>query len=335
MKIRTFIETVEGMYFAVVSYVHPKDRIIAFLRYVPYEYVDIPVDKSNIREINGKKYVKMADSDLAYKFLREKFSEYLFYDEVNDILIHAVPNDRIKNILKPEDRLKEILENSRNALEEKCRKLAIILEDYGVNLNKAGVTGSLLLKLNNPNSDIDFVVYGEEFNKARMALKEAIEDGKIEALTLEFWKKAYEKRIKDNSLTFEEFIFHEKRKYNRGVIDGTMFDLLFVRDRVDEKYGEKRYKGLGYISIEGKVLDDKLIFDSPAVYKIECYNDKEIKELCSFTHTYAGQCFKGEEFIARGKLEEVITKKGNYKRVVVGTKREAYNEYIKVKRCLQ
>ena len=55
VRIRDFIETSEGLYFAVNTYCHPKDRVFAFLRYVPYEFVDFDVDKANIREINGRK----------------------------------------------------------------------------------------------------------------------------------------------------------------------------------------------------------------------------------------------------------------------------------------
>ncbi len=337
VRIRDFIETNEGLYFAVNSYYHPEDRVLSFLRYVPYKFVNFEVDISNIREINGIKYVKISESSLAYKFLEENFNKYLFYDETIDVLMHAIPKEDVKRILKPKERLKEIVneEYKLNELEEKCRKLSLILEDYGVPIKSMGVSGSLLLKLNNKNSDIDFVIYGREMHKkGREALKQAFEDGKLEPLSENFWKIAYKKRIKDNTLTYEEFIFYEKRKYNRGVVNNTMFDLLFTRewDEIKGKYGDKRYKNLGFVEIEGVVLNDDFAFDNPAIYEIECYNDENIKEVVSFTHTYAGQCFNGEEIIARGKLEEVIDKSGNkYKRVVVGTTREAYNEYIKLK----
>ncbi len=326
MRIRDFIRTIEGLYFAVNSYVHPPNKIYAFLRYVPYDLANF---KGLIREINGKKYIKIPDTETAYKFLEDNFKKYLFFDENIDVLMHAINKEDVEDVYYPNYKLLEIIDNPKNSLEEKCRKLALILEDYGVSIYSMGVTGSLLIGLSSNNSDIDFVVYGENFNKARYALKEAIEDKKINPLSVDFWKKAYEKRIKNNELSFKEFIFYEKRKYNRGVIDNTMFDLLYVREYKDikEKYGTK-YKNLGFIKIEGEVLDDSFIFDNPAVYKIECYNDDSIKEVVSFTHTYSGQAFKGEKIVVRGKLELV---NNDYKRVVVGTTREAINEYIKLK----
>ncbi|NPA62038.1 MAG: hypothetical protein GXN95_00595 [Methanococci archaeon] len=336
VRIRDFIETTEGLYFAVNTYSHPKDRFFAFLRYVPYEYIDFEIPINNIRKIDGRKYVKIADTSLAYKFLEKKFPKYLFYDEVNSVLMHSIPKEDIKRILKPKERLNEIVNEDQdlNELDKKCRKLAIILEDYGVSLKNMGVSGSLLLKLNNENSDIDFVIYGKEnHKKARESLKQAFEDKKLTPLSEDFWKIAYQKRIKDGTLTYEEFVFYEKRKYNRGLVDGTMFDLLFTREwnEINEEYGDKKYNNLGFIEIEGKILNDDYAFDNPATYRVECYTNPDIKEVVSFTHTYAGQCFKGEEFIARGKLEEVIEGNNRYLRLVVGTTREAFNEFIKLK----
>ncbi|ADG12700.1 DNA polymerase beta domain protein region [Methanocaldococcus infernus ME] len=328
MRIRDFIKTSEGLYFAVNSYVHPEDRVFAFLRYVPYELGKHYSDE--VREIDGEKYVKLSDSKIAYKFLEENFKDYLFYDNYLNVLMHAVPKEKIEKVYYPKRRLEEIIEEPKNRLEEKIRKLALIFEDYGIPMSQMGVTGSTLIRLNNENSDIDFIIYGSKWHRlGREYLKMAVEEGKLESLNLEFWEKAYKKRIKDNTLSFEDFLFHEKRKWNRGVIDNTMFDLLFVRewDEINENYGEKRFKPLGYVKIRARVLDDSFIFDNPALYIVE---HEEVREVVSFTHTYAGQCFKGEEMEVRGKLEEVITKEGSYKRVVVGTTREAYNEYIKL-----
>lgn len=167
VRIRDFIETTEGLYFAVNTYAHPKNKFFAFLRYVPYEFVDFKIEDNNIREINGRKYIKMAESKIAYKFLEEKFSKYLYYDETINVLMHAIPKEDVKRILRPKERLNEIIneENNLNELEEKCRKLALILEDYGVPIKSMGVSGSLLLKLNNKNSDIDFVIYGKDMHK--------------------------------------------------------------------------------------------------------------------------------------------------------------------------
>ncbi|MDK2790934.1 MAG: uncharacterized protein PWP15_1443 [Methanothermococcus sp.] len=353
-RLRDFVEVEEG-FFAVNTYYHPEDRIISFLRYLNLEKIGNEVlkkyelDPKDIRTLNGKKYIKVAETGKAYEILKEYYPEYLFYDEFNDVLLHGIPKDRVKNILRPHERLEEILNSQNNEYEEKCAKLANILNEYGLDYKNMGVSGSTVLKLNNKNSDIDFVIYGmKNHKKAREILEETFKDGKLSPLSDEFWQKAYKKRIKDGTLSYDEFVWHEKRKFNRGVVDGVMFDLLATRewDEITENYGSKKYENLGFVKIEATVKNDDYMFDNPAVYEVEDVkilntdgldlNYEDIKEVVSFTHTYAGQCFEGERIVVRGKLENVIfSNKGeknnkNYKRVVVGTSREAFNEYIKL-----
>jgi hypothetical protein len=75
------------------------------------------------------------------------------------------------------------------------------------------------------------------------------------------------------------------------------------------------------------VTDAALAFDSPSVYKVERGNSR-IKEVLSYTHTYAGQALEGEKIEVCGFLEEA---RDGRCRVIVGTTREARGEYIKVK----
>jgi predicted nucleotidyltransferase len=381
-RLRDFVETEIG-FFAVNTYEHPKDRIFAFLRYLNLNAVNDDIinkynlNKNDIRQMDGKKYIKITDTTKTYGILKDYFPEYLFYDETKDITLHAVPNEDVINILSPYNRLNEILNTQTNEFEGKCKNLADKLHDYGLSYKDMGVSGSTVIKLNNENSDIDFVIYGmKNHKKARAVLKTIFEENEenkkdkknknkldtknIYPLSEDFWKKAYNKRIKDNTLSYNEFVWHEKRKYNRGVINNTMFDLLATRDwdEINSKYGDYTYKNLGFIKIECDILDDDYIFDNPAIYKIDnvkivdfevgsekielslptgfenrrfSLNPNEIKEIVSFTHTYAGQAFNGEKVIVRGKLEDVSSPYGNYKRIVVGTSREAFNEYIKLK----
>ena len=116
-------------------------------------------------------------------------------------------------------------------------------------------------------------------------------------------------------------MLHEKRKGNRGMIDGTYFDLLFTRDwNQIQPLDEGRPVGQG--QVEAQVTDCEFAFDSPAIFRL---NHPEVKEILCFTHTYAGQALPGERIEAKGILEETI----NGLRLVVGTTREARGEWIR------
>ncbi|MDW7730845.1 MAG: nucleotidyltransferase domain-containing protein [Methanolobus sp.] len=298
-RIRDFLITEDDWIFAVSDYFHPHG-IRSTLRYVP--------DENGERELNGIRYKKY-DFDVAFDFMRKNRPEW-----VEDV--HVVPEDKIKKVLRPNDVIEDL---SRS--DSRVSAIVRTLKDAGVPTDKMGVTGSFLPGLQNEGSDVDFVVYGANWFVARDAIRDAKdEDGPIEDIDDEMWKKIYRKRIPE--ISFEEFVLHEKRKGNRGMVEGTYFDLLFVRDWEQIKEPVRRGEDTGKMKIEAKVTNADLAFDSPSVYKIE---HEKIDHVLSYTHTYAGQALAGETIEASGTVEKV----GDLKRLVVGTSREPKGEWIR------
>ncbi|WP_406670435.1 nucleotidyltransferase domain-containing protein [Methanolobus sp. ZRKC4] len=298
-RIRDFLITEDDWIFAVSDYFHPHG-IRSTLRYVP--------DENGERELNGIRYKKY-DFDVSFDFMRENRPEW-----VEDV--HVVPEDSIKKVLRPNDVIEELYDSDK--------RVAVVvdtLEEAGISREMMGVTGSLLPGLQNEGSDIDFVVYGAQWFIARDAIAKAkSESGPIEDIDETMWKKIYNKRIPE--ISFKEFIAHEKRKGNRGMVEGTYFDLLFVRDWEQINESIQRGEDIGKMKIEAKVVNADLAFDSPSVYIVE---HEEIDHVLSYTHTYAGQALAGEVIEASGTVEQV----GNLKRLVVGTSREPKGEWIR------
>ncbi len=298
-RIRDFLITEDDWIFAVSDYFHPHG-IRSTLRYVP--------DENGERELNGTRYKKY-DFDVSFDFMRENRPEW-----VEDV--HVVPEDRIKKILRPNDVIESLSKS-----DSRVQAIVSTLKKAGVPEDKMGVTGSFLPGLQNEGSDVDFVVYGANWFVARDAIKDAKQEGgPIEDIDEEMWKKIYRKRIPE--ISFDEFVLHEKRKGNRGMVEGTYFDLLFVRDWEQIKEPIRRGEDIGKMKIEAKVTNADLAFDSPSVYKIE---HDEIDHVLSYTHTYAGQALAGETIEASGTVEQV----GDLKRLVVGTSREPKGEWIR------
>jgi hypothetical protein len=298
-RIRDFLITEDDWIFAVSDYFHPHG-IRSTLRYVP--------DENGERELNGTRYKKY-DFDVSFDFMRENRPEW-----VEDV--HVVPEDRIKKILRPKDVIEGLSKS-----DSRVQTIVSTLKKAGVPEDKMGVTGSFLPGLQNEGSDVDFVVYGANWFVARDAIRDAKQEGgPIEDIDEEMWKKIYRKRIPE--ISFDEFVLHEKRKGNRGMVEGTYFDLLFVRDWEQIKEPIRRGEDIGKMKIEAKVTNADLAFDSPSVYKIE---HDEIDHVLSYTHTYAGQALAGETIEASGTVEQV----GDLKRLVVGTSREPKGEWIR------
>ncbi|MDI6644698.1 MAG: DNA polymerase subunit beta [Methanobacteriaceae archaeon] len=335
-RTRDFIYTKDDLFFATTSYLHPKDRILSFLRYIP--------DENGDRSKNGKKYSKV-DSKQAYEFLKKEFPDYLFDCENTKVMMMGVPHEDLEKIIKPEKRLNEIMNSeTEEELLKKVVKIADTFHEYGnISYKDMGISGSILPGLYDAEkSDIDFVIYGLENHRKALHVFEELKDKIIfNSISDEYWERLYDKRIKDSTLSIEEFKWYEKRKNNRGIIEGTLFDILATRkwEEIRGKYGEVRYEPVGISKINCTVSDSLGAFDNPAVYKVENVEIKEgldvnITEIASFTHTYAGQARDGEEIVARGKLEKVIDNDQHY-RLVVGTTREAINEYVKLRKLFK
>jgi hypothetical protein len=298
-RLRDFLVTEDDWIFAVSDYFHPHG-VRSTLRYVP--------DENGERELDGKHYKKY-DFDVAFDFMRQNRPEW-----VEDV--HVVPEDKIKKVLPPSSAIEKWYD-----VDSRVTVVVDTLEKAGISRDMMGITGSLLPGLQNEGSDIDFVVYGEQWFVARDAIAKAkSEDEPIEDIDLNMWKRIYNKRIPE--ISFEEFMVHEKRKGNRGMVEGTYFDLLFVRDWEQIKEPTLRGEDIGTMKIEAKVTNADLAFDAPSVYKVD---HDEIDHVLSYTHTYAGQALAGETIEAQGVVEQV----GEIKRLVVGTSREPKGEWIR------
>lgn len=296
VRIRDFVETVDGWIFAVADYAH-QEGLRCLLRYVP--------DSQGTREARGIKYRKL-DFDEAFAFLKKERPDY-----VRDL--HVVPEEDVIRIYSP------IIELLRVAKADfRVKKISTLLAGGGVPEECIGITGSMLIGLQGPSSDIDLVVYGKSWWKAREVLAKAKAEGSIQELDETMWRRIYTKRKPE--IGFDEFVLHEMRKGNRGMIGGTYFDLLFTRDwsQISPTLpGEV----IGRRKIVAEVLDAEFSFDSPAIFKL----DHEVGEIFCYSHTYAGQALPGETVEAMGMVERTPTGQ----RLVVGTTREAKGEWIK------
>ncbi|MGH8549338.1 MAG: hypothetical protein ACRERS_07920 [Methylococcales bacterium] len=309
MQIRgkDFIETPEGLIFAVLVDGTEDDRQLCFLRYIK----------------TGSGYRKL-ETEEANRLLAADFPHYRFHSRQRDADLHGVPRDKIIRHHRPIQRLQEIVSaGRRDPIESKLASIAALLENSGLSLAHVGVTGSLLVGAQTARSDIDLVIYGRDnFRRLRDIVRQAILNKNLDPLGDAQWFEAYRRR--GCSLSLDEYLWHERRKLNKASLSGTKIDFSLVSDDSDPE--RHRYRKIELAEIIAVVTDARLAFDHPACYRV---SHPEIHEIASFTPTFAGQAFAGETVIARGMLEE---SECGTRRLVTGSSREARGEYIKVVR---
>jgi hypothetical protein len=254
--------------------------------------------------------------------LKQYHPDYLHYSPVLDAHLHAVAIDRVVKHHQPKQRLQQIMqENQPDAIEHDLFQLCDLLQQNGLDLSQIGITGSLLVGVQNQSSDIDLVCYGRSvFHQCRVITRELIEQGQLQELNDQDWQQSYQRRSCD--LSFPEYVWHEQRKTNKAVINGRKFDLNFI-DKLKRSEAAS-YQKCGAIKMQCKIIDDTHAFDYPAEFKIE---HGQFDAIVSFTATYTGQAIKGETVEVSGIIEQSTQ---GIKRIVVGSSREAHGEYIKV-----
>lgn len=339
MKVNTrfYLKTKDNLFFAANSYHHPKTHYIAFLRYIPHDDGD--------RILDGVKYKKVNSTE-AYGYLKRNHPDYLFEWKIENKKMMGVLKEDVVEIYNPILGLRKIRQDrDKSPLYRKICLLSDTFHDYaGIDYEDMGVSGSCLIGLENETSDIDFIVFGlNEHRKAiefySMAKKD--DDICLDAIGDDYWEFVYDKRIKDDSMSLDEFKYYESRKNNRGVIKNTLFDILLNRkdDEIDSDE-DVVINQLEKIMIKCDIYDDSLSYDNPSTYRISNVEflegrPRNIESIISFTHTYTGIVKNNERVIASGVCEEYLDKDSGKKRykLIIGTTRESINEYVKLENC--
>ncbi|MEM3586351.1 MAG: nucleotidyltransferase domain-containing protein, partial [Candidatus Jordarchaeaceae archaeon] len=252
-----FVEDKNDLIFDVKGLVHPPDRVVAYLRYYP------DGDGERIRK-NGKRYRKVYSLGDREEYLQKHFPGYIYFDPVFGVKLEGVLRTQISKIYKPVDRLRTLLKLGPSDDLEKNIILFVetLQEETGISLGKVGVSGSVLVDLAKPDSDIDIIVYGEKncreayeavrnlFSKKNSPIRQ-YNEGEL--------RRLYEFRVKDTLMDYKDFLLSEKRKCFSGKIEGRDFFIRFLKEpnEISEKYGDIKYVSLNNVRIEGIVLDDE------------------------------------------------------------------------------
>ena len=270
---------------------------------------------------DGRGWEKVA-TEAANAYLKQHHPSYLHYSPTLDAHLHAVALSRIVKHHRPKQRLQQLMQaNRHDAVERDLFRLCQLLQQGGLDLTHTGITGSILIGVQQQSSDIDLVCYGRAvFHQCRAITRDLIEQERLQDLNELDWQASYQRRSCE--LSYADYVWHERRKWNKAVINGRKFDLNFIDDTAPSDAAI--YQKCGAITLQCKIVDDTRAFDYPAEFKTD---HEQFETIVSFTATYTGQAVKGETVEVSGIVEQ--TQQG-VKRIVVGSNREAYGEYIKV-----
>ncbi len=340
---RDFLRTTEGFLFCVVGPFHPPNRVISYVKYIPAKRGKWGKGKRRFRRV--MRAYTISNLLKVFNRLEKHHPHYLFYSPFYNILMTAVPVEYIARQYKPEEKLARIFQVSRlDGLQKKLKSFVSILsKKSGVPKESFGVTGSILLHIHKPFSDLDVTVYGL---KNSLAVKRALTDAysswkspiqRFEDKAFKTWCRS---KVKSFPLTFSEARQIYERKWNMGVFEGTRFSVHPVRleKEVTEKYADRIYEPVDAVVMGAVVEENVESMFLPGVYSvkdvkiIKGLQVADIREVVSYEGLYGDIAEIGETILVKGKLEEVhdTKTKRKYHRVLVGSPEGKGKEYIKL-----
>lgn len=338
-----YLRTTDGLFFTVVGDVHPRDRALAYLKYVPS--CQGKWGRGKKRFGRALKYYTIPHLIETLSLLERSYPQYLFYSDVYKITFSSVPLDRVAWHYLPEMKLARMSRAKRlDALQDRAVKLARLLsEESGAPHESLGVTGSILIDIHRPEfSDIDLTVYGKDDSlMVRRALLSLLgeDKGTVRRLQGGELRNWCESKSRLYPLTYEEAGLLYHRKWDRGTFVGTPFSVHAVRieSEVDERYGDRLYTPIGIIEADARVVDSSEAIFLPAIYLVnnvetaEGPSIGEIREVVSYEGLYKDLASEGEFIMFKGKLERVEDQRSGktHYRVIVGSSEAQGEDYIK------
>jgi predicted nucleotidyltransferase len=324
------VETRDGSLFTVKGILHPPDHIIAYLRYVP--------DPRGERERGRDRYRRVYSSAEREAALRARNISWRIDDPALGVPVDAVPWTEVARVHDPRARLRELhARGPSDPLETDALALAALLrEASGAPRSALGLTGSLLLGLHTPASDIDLVVYGDrECRRVHAALSRLLDDptSAVARPRGEELTAIHAVHRADTPLSADDFARLQARKANEGRFAGRPFFIRFVKLPADgrERWGDPRFAPAGEALVEARVTGDRDAIFTPCRYALDEVRSfggapvDDLGEVISYRGRFAEQARIGHRVRAYGALEHEIWSDGRETlRLVVGSRAGDY-----------
>ena len=200
---------------------------------------------------------------ISNEFTRKYYPHYLFQDQYSGQILQGVHHKDIKKIYNPIETVKHLLNKLKLSDLEKESISFIKILSKGVARDSLGISGSLMVGLHTPKSDMDIVVYGmDASHKVHECLTEIIDNRKhnVRPMTNDELRELHYFRNQHTESAFSTFVQLEKRKHISGMFNNREFFMRFVKDpsEIDEQYENHRYKKVGFAVVKGRVVDDSI-----------------------------------------------------------------------------
>ncbi len=349
LRDRDAILTSENIIFRVYGYFHPPEGYVCDVEYAPSK-----IYKSNdpraIRRVNSEVYYKFY-ADEGLRFILENYPKYTIQYRPLGRRLVGVPEDQIRSIRRPNDKLQELLLSppTDELLVALHELIDMVLSRSNLSSECLGVFGSILHGFYHPKlSDIDLTVYGRRrMEDLRKILKEFYME-RDSPLRNEFEDESsiIGKRWRFLNYGLKEYLWHQRRKLIYAVFKGgaderaikVEFEPVREWDEIYNEYDPRmRIVNCGWIRAVARITDSTDSPFIPSIYMIEPLKIidgpkvDDIKRIISYVEEFRMQAFDDEIVYVEGNLEYVEAKKSFYQ-ITLTYRPRYYHQVLKVLR---
>ncbi len=319
------IFTKEGFIFYTIGYVHPADRVIAFIKYIPKDLQDrfevpwLPFEwkLEGIPLVRPEKLYSPKIYNSFITSLRKVIPDAIYFNPYVGKELVTVPKNHIKTVYVPKERLQFLLgKKDYDELEKKAIELVKILsEESGVSIEDFGIHGSISLQMHNYQSDIDIAVYGSEnFRRVKKAFHSLASEGEVSILEVDRF---------------------DPIRRNRGLYHNIRFVINATRkiEEITERFGQYKYEAIKPVEAICRVVNENESMFRPSIYQVDKCESKQLEKeemprrVVSMIGQFRDFANVGEKIKVTGmleKVEDLASRKTEYRIVVGSGKGEEY-----------
>jgi len=318
----TFV-TEEGFVFNVFGYEHPRDRVFAFLKYIPFRFKTLFrihfLEKTwkygRMKLFRAEKLYTAQNYQAFLETFRSNFPDYVYFCPFRGKDVVSTPLSSVRKVYVPKECLRFLTKiKSKDSLQKMTLDFIDLLSgESEIAMEDFGVHGSVALNMHTPKSDIDIVVYGaRNFRRLENAISKLVETGTL-------------------SYVFTNRLDAARRYKGRYLNKIFMYNAVRKPEEVNSKYGAFKYSPATHVKFYCTVKNDDEAMFRPAIYKIEDYKPidsvsvlaKDIvpKLVVSMIGCYRNIARQGDRIKVSGMLERVENVETHevFHQVVVGT----------------
>ncbi len=296
-----YVEDRSGNLYVVMGYTHPPGELVAYLKYRP-----LP-QRLRSPWCRGSTCFERVVKQYSVNALLST-PQRLVWDPVYGVEIPTLPVSEIRRIYEPRSRLRSIISSPRDPIEEALLDaVSMIADSSGLHVDRFGVTGSILVGIHGPHSDMDITIHGcREAVEAVEAMRNGGLAEPLPAEELEDWVRLQAQlHGLDPGLAAKLY-----RPWRRGIIGGRVFSLIPIDEAGMQRYGERIYKSYGEIRLEADIDTGScgsLLYPSRTPvqgYKLVEGNTppEPVEEIICFEGVFSPVLYEASRVAVRGEL---------------------------------